>query len=361
MKKLLNISLIIFVFLFIGIMNVKAATSSISEKAKDGSYTFTWNGVSNYSNCKLRFSNSEPMGPGDRSGSYLNKANGSVKIKPKGNNLIMTVTVYLDDPGSGNPEITKAEKTVGTPPTPAPTPAPTSSTTTTTQGNVQNSSYLKSITVKNKSDEEIKLTPEFNKNVFEYSATVESSIRTLNVSGVAESDKAVVTYSKEATEELVAGEENKITITVVAEDGSKREYILKIKRDALASDTSIKELIIKEVSGFKFDPEITKYTLKLDEDVDRLTIKCVPTDENASCSIEGNNKLQDKSIVRIIVTAPDETKTVYKFTISKEVKTTASTKKIKAGKNPLVVMGLSMIALGLVGGIIYVIRKKEIL
>ena len=100
------------------------------------------------------------------------------------------------------------------------------------------------------------------------------------------------------------------------------EYVLNVKREALASDTSIKELTIKEVPGFKFDPEITKYVVKIGDNITKLTIKCVHNDENSMCTVEGNNKLQDKSIVRILVTAPDDSVTVYKLTISKKITTT---------------------------------------
>ena len=352
MKRLLNISLIIFVFLFVGIMSVKAiGTGDI--KKEGNIYYYYWSGLD------VNFTSSDYIFGGENvefniASLKVKDKSGKVKITPKIKDGTITCYIYKDDVGMQH----NAEKsiTIGNP-----TTAPTTQSTTTAQGNVQNSSYLKSISVKNKSDEEIKITPEFNKNVFEYSANVESTIRTLNISAAAESDKATVTYSKEATRELIAGENNKITITVVAEDGSKREYVLNVKREALASDTSIKELTIKEVPGFKFDPEITKYVVKIGDNITKLTIKCVPNDENSMCTVEGNNKLQDKSIVRVLVTAPDDSVTVYKLTISKKITTTISTKKIKASKNPLVIMGLSMIALGLVGGIIFVIRKKEIL
>ena len=52
--------------------------------------------------------------------------------------------------------------------------------------------------------------------------------------------------SNNANEELKAGEDNKITITVTAEDGSKKAYNINIKREALTSDATLKSLEIEE-------------------------------------------------------------------------------------------------------------------
>ena len=46
-------------------------------------------------------------------------------------------------------------------------------------------------------------------------------------------------------------EDNKITITVTAEDGSKKAYNINIKREALTSDATLKNLEIEEIEKFK--------------------------------------------------------------------------------------------------------------
>ena len=89
----------------------------------------------------------------------------------------------------------------------------------------------------------------------------------------------------------------------------------------------------------------------------KLTINYVLDDENASVDIEGNKNLKDGSVVKVIVTAQDGTKKVYTLNISKETEVKKQTSNIAVEKNPLIIMGLSIIAFGLIGGIIYVIKK----
>ena len=172
-----------------------------------------------------------------------------------------------------------------------------------------------------------------------------------------EDSKATALLSNNASDELVAGENNKITITVTAEDGTKKVYTLNISREALTADATLKKLIINEAKSFKLKDNTFVYDVKVAKDIKKLTLEIETSDENSEYKVEGNKNLKDGSVVKITVTAPDGTKKIYKLNIIK--KTTATTKKVvvKAEKNPLIIMGLSIVAFGLIGGIIYVIKK----
>jgi len=72
----------------------------------------------------------------------------------------------------------------------------------------------------------VTLSPEFKSSTYEYSAEVEYSVKKLAISAIAKDKNAKVSIS---STELGLGE-NKIEITVTAENGSKRKYTLKITR-----------------------------------------------------------------------------------------------------------------------------------
>ena len=242
------------------------------------------------------------------------------------------------------------------------TTSPTTTTkaqTTTTQAPKSSNANLKTLEIKGNDDSDVILTPNFSSDVYEYSATVDASIKTININATMEDSKSNMVISNNATDELKAGENNKITITVTAEDGTtKKAYVINIKREALTADATLKSLLIKECSDFAFKSDKFSYTIKVKETVSKLTIDYVTSSEDALVSISGNEDLKDGSKVKILVTAEDGTKKEYILNIKKESKTVKeNTSNINIEKNPLIIMALSMVAFGLIGGIVYVIKK----
>ena len=361
MKKFLNSLIIIFVFMFIGIVNVKAVKLTISSNDKvalnktiDVTITVSdYNGVPGtiyveYPNDLLQCNTNCPGSQsinGNTSFTYQFKgiANGKATIKVTSN--------Y--NGADANKEIT-----VGTTTTQSqPQKQEQTTTTTTTQAPKSNNANLKSIVVKTSDDIVVNLSPTFSPSVYEYEASVASDVKTVNVEAIMEDSKANLVISNNVNDELIAGENNKITITVTAEDGTKKQYVVNIKREALTADATLSSLTIKEYKDFEFKSDKFNYVIKVKNNVNKLTLDYTLSDENSTAKVDGNKDLKDGSKVKITVTAQDGTKKVYTLEISKETEEKKETNDVVAEKNPLIIMGLSIFAFGLIGGIVYVIKK----
>lgn len=346
MKKFLRLVLVIMVALTFKIIDVKAEASITKD-------TFTWSGINNYSSCKLKCTSG--ITDGDiTGGNVLMKANGSVKF---GVSKTVTCTIYLSKDLTGNDtDLDIVSRTYSS--TPPKTQAPSTTQTAQTQiAPKSNNANIKSLTIKANDDSDVVLSPVFNPGVYDYEATVASNVKTVSITPILEDAKANAIISNNANEELKAGEDNKITITVTAEDGAKKAYNINIKREALTSDATLKSLEIEEAEKFEFDKEKFTYNVKIDKNIKSLTIIYELSDENSTINIEGNSELKNGSIVKLIVTAQDGTKKVYTLNIIKETNKKKNVTSVTAEKNPLIILGLSMVAFALVGGIIYVIKK----
>lgn len=350
MKKFLRLVLVIMIALTFKIIDVKAEASITKD-------TFTWSGINNYSSCKLKCTSGITDGDDITSANVLKKANGSVKFKTS---KTVTCTIYLSKDLTGNDtdlDIVSRTYSSTPPKTQAPSTTQAPQTTKTQEAPKSNNANIKSLTIKGNDDSDVVLSPVFNPGVYDYEATVASNVKTVSITPILEDAKANAVISNNANEELKAGEDNKITITVTAEDGSKKAYNINIKREALTSDATLKSLEIEEIEKFKFDKEKFTYNVKIDKNIKSLTIIYELSDENSTINIEGNSELKNGSIVKLIVTAQDGTKKVYTLNIIKETNKKKNVTSVTAEKNPLIILGLSMVAFALVGGIIYVIKK----
>lgn len=357
MKKILSGLLIVFTFMFIGTVSVKALNAEI-KKVSNNTYTFSWQDVSNYSDYILKYSNAKLTSALDvETSGKLKGSNGTVTFQPTVTTGTITFSIVKDD--VGNDVLISKSINIGS--TASTTTSSSSQQTTTAPATTtqakSNNNNIRSLNITGDDGNDVELSPSFKSDVYEYSATVASTVRMVDIIATLEDEKANMVISNNANEELVAGENNKITITVTAEDGSKKAYVLNIKREALTADATLKELNIKEDKDFKLKEDKFTYTVKIGKNVNKLTITYTLSDENASVEIEDNKNLKDGSVVKVIVTAEDGTKKVYTLNISKETETKSVTPNIEVEKNPLIIMGLSIIAFGLIGGIIYVIKK----
>ena len=109
-------------------------------------------------------------------------------------------------------------------------------------------------------------------------------------------------------------------VTYNGSTGYIKTSLLTTEEPAKSSDKALKTLeITPEGLDPEFDPEVTSYTLIVGPDVEKLDIKAAPNDENAKVEITGNDSLQvGDNIVKITVTAQDETTRIYNINVKKQ-------------------------------------------
>jgi len=157
----------------------------------------------------------------------------------------------------------------------------------------------------------------FDKNVLHYEVVVSYGVEKIKVNVITEDDKA--TYQIKGPEILIFGK-NEFFITVTAEDGSIREYAIIIVREnekiEFFEKAKLKNLI---VSGYdlNFDSDVYDYKLKIEKE-DSLGIDCVLENENGVVKIEGNENLENGSVIKILVTSIDDSVLEYKINIMKD-------------------------------------------
>lgn len=156
----------------------------------------------------------------------------------------------------------------------------------------------------------------FDKNNLNYNVTVEYEIEKLTINATPEDSKAKVTYQKENT--LKVGE-NKITITVEAENKSTKNYTITVTRKEegkkLSNVSSLSSLYI-DGKQITLNENQTEYTYQTTQTA--ANVKATPTDPNANITVIGNNSIKDGSIIQIIVTAEDKSTTIYKIKVEKK-------------------------------------------
>lgn len=91
------------------------------------------------------------------------------------------------------------------------------------------------------------------------------------------------------------------------------------KEEEKSTNKALKGLVVENHKlSPEFDPEITKYTLEVTKDVDKLEITPILQDEKSKYEIIGNDNLKvGNNIVKITVTAEDGTNRIYTITVTK--------------------------------------------
>lgn len=201
------------------------------------------------------------------------------------------------------------------------------------------------------------LSPEFDKDVTEYYLVVGLEIEDIKVIARAEDINSEVIVS--GNTDLEEGK-NKIIITVTAEAGNTKTYVLNVTKtdNEQLVNANLKSLMIR---GFElyptFKPNIYNYNVNINEVISFLDVKAEPENEKATIAVEGNNNLtKGDNLIKITVTAEDgETTRTYK------INTYISSTNIKVqeeNKTPayIAILVLIIVILGLS---IVLIKKKK--
>lgn len=190
---------------------------------------------------------------------------------------------------------------------------------------------------------------DFDKKQTDYIVNVPFEVETLKVIAIAEDSKSEIEIVGE--ENLIIGE-NIFTIKVTAENGSVKEYKIKVIRDEKVIITNSNKINNIEVEGYELDfsPEVYSYIIKTNDT--QLNIKVELSDNNSTYEIKGNEELKDGSIISIVVTDKEGNKSIYKITIEQD-------KKLDWKKILLIVL-IAMIIIFVILLIILFKKRKEI-
>ena len=215
--------------------------------------------------------------------------------------------------------------------------------------------YLKSLTIEGQ-----ELTPVFNKETTSYTMQIESDITELNIKAEAEDEKASV--SIQGNKDLKEGE-NKITVSVSAEDGTIKIYEITVTKNEKTA-LGLQSLAIKDTDiASMFKTDTYEYEIYV-KDVAKLEIEAISNDETATVEILGNEDLQEgENTITIIVSSQDgKEKVTYQIKANKiiaNVDTVTNTKKEIDPKIYLYIGIGAVLLIALVIVIIYTIKHRN--
>ena len=143
--------------------------------------------------------------------------------------------------------------------------------------------YLKSLTTNNGT-----LVPSFDKTVNDYTVTVENSVDMISLTGVAESQYAIVSGNVKNTALNVGN--NKFSITVTAQNGTTNSYNINVVRlDDEASKLQLDDLqVVEGELTPKFAPAIKGYVVSIPYEYTNATFIYKTHDATAEVKIAGN-------------------------------------------------------------------------
>lgn len=227
------------------------------------------------------------------------------------NTTILTATFKVKDKLAAGTKITVSIKDVTTTDGTEDSAVGTVSYSATIAPPKSEDNSLKSLTVSNAT-----ISPAFDPKVTAYTASVPYEISKLNVSAVANDAKAKVSVN---SPDLTPDGRTNVTVTVTAENGSKKTYTISVHR---AQDPNYVPSDNNKLSGIKvdgfllspgFSPDRDRYVIWLPYETDRVTVSGTAADKKASVRVEGGSDLvagADNEI-KIICTAENGTEKVY--------------------------------------------------
>lgn len=174
---------------------------------------------------------------------------------------------------------------------------------------------LASLTVSNAT-----ISPAFSADTTTYTASVPYSTSSLQISATAADSSAKVAVGSTS---LTAGSTTNVHITVTAENGATREYVIKVTRaqDPNYVKSNNADLKSLAVDGYTLSPvfaaDVTSYYVWLPYEADTVSIKAETADSKAKLAVGTYDELLSGkgTPVAVTVTAEDGTEKVYTVTV----------------------------------------------
>lgn len=186
----------------------------------------------------------------------------------------------------------------------------TTKTTTVTTKAKSDNNYLESITVNGEQIES------FEKSKTKYFVEVENKVKKATIKATSEDEASTVTI--DGPKVLEVGD-NEYTISVKSESNTTKFYkvIVTRKDKEESSNTDIKSIKIRGYH-LNFDKNSKTFYLNIKKEDTELDITVNTKDKKANYDIEGNENLEDGSVVKIVVTAQNGDTDTYRIIIQKE-------------------------------------------
>ena len=160
------------------------------------------------------------------------------------------------------------------------------------------------------------LTPDFNKEVYDYYYLANEEITSLKITAISENPEAIVSNDPEVS--LQQGK-NLIRIGVVSKDGTTtKEYRIHVtKTDNLQSANADLENLAIEFATLspEFIAETTNYTTVVAKDIKDLNVLAVPENKKATVKIEGEKNLKEGNNRVIVNVLAEDTITTKQYVI----------------------------------------------
>lgn len=168
-------------------------------------------------------------------------------------------------------------------------------------------------TLKNLIVEGYLLTPDFNKDIYEYTLNLDKDIDEIIIN--AEPTYPFAKVKGDGFKNLASGR-NEYSVIVTSENGNEQEYKIIINKNN--GNSKLKKLVI---DGYNLDPKFNEntfiYNITVNNDIDKLEIDATSYD-NEKIEIIGNENLKiGNNDIIIRVTGEDKTTTSYKIVVNK--------------------------------------------
>lgn len=236
---------------------------------------------------------------------------------------------------------------------------PNGTTTNNIQSNLSSNTNLKTMQLSAEG-----ISPAFNKNTMEYWLVVDKTIDNIDVVAAPEDGSSTVNIS--GNQNLQIGS-NKIVITVTAQNGSKKSYIINVTKaeDMDSANANLENLAIENAVLIpEFSAEITEYFVDVESEIDTINILAIPQIEGATVNIDKPETLDyGENIVEITVVAKDGI-TQKKYTINVNRKNVDETQENTPKSKKILYICLTIGLIVIIGIIIFFIlryiKKKKV-
>lgn len=119
---------------------------------------------------------------------------------------------------------------------------------------------------------------------------------------------------------ITNGDKYEVTTTTST---TKASYSKTTTTTVAPSNTKLKSLTFSKGS-ISFSPDTYTYDLTIDSIITSVSVNAVPEDSSSTVAVDGNKNLENGSVITIVVTGTDGTKSEYKVNIIKNVVTQLS-------------------------------------